>query len=176
MPTAAHDALVTRFRWENGHADIWRVFADARAFAAVLDGLVEPWRGRGVTRVVGIESRGFLLGGAAAAALGVGFVAIRKTGGLLPGPKHVADSDVDYRGRRHQLRIQAVLGPEDRVVLVDDWAERGSQAWAARQLVESGGATFLGAALLVDQLSAAARDRLGDVTAVARADELGPVR
>jgi adenine phosphoribosyltransferase len=72
--------------------------------------------------------------------------------------------------------MQAVLGPEDRVVLVDDWAERGSQASAARRLVESGGATFLGVALLVDQLSAAARDRLGEVTAVARADELGPAR
>ncbi|ADB74142.1 phosphoribosyltransferase [Geodermatophilus obscurus] len=176
MTTAAHDALMTHFRWEGGHADMWRVFADAEAFAAVLDGLVEPWRGRGVTRVVGIESRGFVLGGATAVALGVGFVAIRKPGGLLPEPKHVVDSDADYRGRRHQLRMQGVLSPEDRVVLVDDWAEQGSQAWAARRLVESAGATFLGVAPLVDQLPAAARGRLGDVTAVARAEELGPAR
>jgi adenine phosphoribosyltransferase len=176
MAKPARSALLGRFRWEAGHADVWRVFADGDAFAAVVDGLVEPWRRRNVTRVVGIESRGFLLGGAVAAALGVGFVAIRKTEGLLPGPKHAVDAGSDYRGIRHRLRMQAVLGVEDRVLLVDDWAERGSQALAARRLVEAGGATFLGVALLVDQLTTAARERLGEVTTIVTAQELPPAR
>lgn len=70
--------------------------------------------------------------------------------------------------------MQAVLQPTDRVLLVDDWAERGSQALATRQLVEACGATFLGASLLVDQLDAPARDVLGRVTALVLGDELGP--
>lgn len=59
--------------------------------AAVVDILIDPWRGKGVTRVVGIESRGFLLGAAAAVGLDVGFVAIRKSDGLLPGPSSLPE-------------------------------------------------------------------------------------
>ncbi len=161
------------FRWQAGHADVWRVFADADAFVAVVEGLVEPWGDQGVTRVVGIESRGFLLGAAAALALGVGFVAVRKADGLLPGPKVATTADPDYRRQRHRLRMQTVLQPADRVLLVDDWAERGSQARAARRLVEACGATFLGVSVLVDQLSAESRDALGRVTALVAAEELG---
>jgi len=103
----------------------------------------------------------------------VGFVAVRKTEGLLPGPKLMTAAEEDYRGRRHELRMQAVLRADDRVLLVDDWAERGSQARAARHLVEACGATFAGVSLLVDQLDTQARMALGRVTALATADELG---
>lgn len=170
----ARRALLDTFRWESGHADMWRVFADPGAFAAILAGLVEPWRNRGLTKVLGIESRGFLLGGAASLALGAGFVAVRKTDGPLPGPKLATQTNVDYRGRRHRLRMQAVLQPADRVLLVDDWAEHGSQALAARQLVESAGPAFVGVSVLVDQLSDPARSALGTVTALVTAEELGP--
>lgn len=175
MTTAeARSALLDTFRWESGHADVWRVFADPGAFAAIVAGLVEPWRDRGVTKVLGIESRGFLLGGGASLKLGAGFVAVRKTDGLLPGPKIAIDTDADYRGRRHHLRMQAVLQPADCVLLVDDWAERGSQALAARHLVESSGATFMGVSVLVDQLTEETRSALGTVTALVNVDELGP--
>ncbi|GAA4758313.1 hypothetical protein GCM10023328_47520 [Modestobacter marinus] len=152
---------------------MWRVFADADALRDVVSGLVEPWHDQGVTRVVGIESRGFLLGGAAAVSLAVGFVAVRKSEGLLPGAKVTVDAEEDYRGLSHRLRMQDVLTPRDRVLLVDDWAERGSQARAARHLVERSGAAFLGISVLVDQLSSAARTELGRVTALVTADELG---
>lgn len=99
------------FRWHQGHADIWRVLADAGALQSVVAGLAAPWQDMGVTHVVGIESRGFLLGGATAVVLGAGFVAIRKSGtGLLPGPKVHASALPDYRGLAHDLRMQAVLG------------------------------------------------------------------
>ena len=167
--------MLERFRWEQGHADVWRVFSDAAALGAVVDGLAAPWRAAGVTYVLGIESRGFLLGGAAAVALGAGFVAVRKSGtGLLPGPKVRTTAAEDYRGQSHELRMQAVVGRDDRVLMVDDWAERGSQARAARDLVEECGATWLGLSLVVDQLPADARDALGRVTALVRAEELGP--
>ena len=174
MTSDARKALLGRFRWVSGHADVWRVFADADAFAAVVAGLVAPWRHRGVTHVVGIEARGFLIGGAAAVQLGAGFVAVRKAGGLLPGDKVTAETAADYRGLRHRLRMQAILGPTDRVLLVDDWAERGSQARGVQQLVAGCGATFLGMTVLVDQLADETRADLGPVTALVRAPELGP--
>lgn len=171
--TVARDALLAHFRWSGGHADVWRVFADGDALAAVVTGLVEPWRDRGITRVAGIESRGFLLGAAAAVSLGVGFVAVRKEAGLFPGPKVTVQAAEDYRGLRHHLRMQTVLTGRDRVLLVDDWAERGSQAAAVRSLVESTGATFAGVSLLVDQLDPGTRTGLGRVTSLAGAADLG---
>lgn len=174
MSEPGRAAVLEHFRWVDGHADIWRVFADGPALQQVVEGLAEPWRGAGVTRVVGIESRGFLLGGATAVALGVGFVGIRKSEtGLLPGPKLVVVADEDYRGNRHVLQMQAVLSDDDRVLLVDDWAERGSQASAAQDLVGRCGAEFLGLSLAVDMLTEGSREKLVRVTALVRADELG---
>ena len=173
LVTAARDALLAHFRWSGGHADVWRVFADGDALASVVAGLADPWRDQGITRVVGIESRGFLLGAATAVTLEVGFVAVRKEAGLFPGPKVTVQAAEDYRGLRHRLRMQAVLDERDRVLLVDDWAERGSQAAAVRHLVESTGATFAGVSLLVDQLGPAVRTTLGRVTALVGAGELG---
>ena len=171
---AGRRAVLATFAWSGGHADVWRIFADARALAEVVAGLAAPWQDHGVTTVVGVESRGFLLGGATALALGAGFVAIRKEGtGLLPGPKVVTTAGEDYRGHRHQLRMQTVLGPGERVLVVDDWAERGSQALAAAELVRRCGARFLGLSVIVDGLDDHVRARLGRVTALVTADELG---
>jgi len=169
----ARKAVLDHFRWQDGHADIWRVFADGEALAAVVAGLVEPWRDQRVSHVLGIESRGFLLGGAAAVSLGVGFLAVRKAGGLLPGPKVVVEADEDYRGLRQSLRMQTVLRPGDRILLVDDWIERGSQATAAVHLVASCGAAFLGVSVVVDQLAAGAGSSMGRITSLVSANELG---
>ncbi len=141
---------------------------------AVIDGLVAPWQGAGVTHVVAVESRGFLLGAPCALALDVGFIAIRKhQGGLLPGEKVSAETAPDYRGNRHVLRMQRVLGPQDRVLLVDDWAEQGSQALAAKSLIEQCGVQYLGATIIVDQLTERTRQSLAPVTSLVHADELG---
>ena len=98
------DAVLRCFTWADGHADVWRVFDDGGAFASVIEDLVAPWRGHDITKVCGVESRGFILGGAVAGVLGTGFVAIRKRGGLFPGPKlevggqiAVHEQDVDGR-------------------------------------------------------------------------------
>lgn len=171
MAISAREALLAAFRWQGGHADIWRVFADEVAFRAIVDELTDRWRDSGVSKVAGIESRGFLLGGPMALQLGVGFVAIRKADGLLPGPKHAVVTKPDYRGSVHRLRMQQVLTADDRVLLVDDWAERGSQALAARGLVEASGATFLGLAVIVDQLDDTCSADL-NVTRIIRAEEL----
>ena len=152
---------------------MWPVFADAVALAAVVDGLAEPWQESGVTHVAGIESRGFLLGGAVAVRLGVGFIAVRKQGGLLPGPKVTATTRPDYRGLTHLLRMRNAVGSGNTVLLVDDWAERGSQASAVADLVAQRGARLAGLSLIVDQLDDETRAGLGRVTSLVRAAELG---
>jgi adenine phosphoribosyltransferase len=76
----ARDVLLTRFAWQGGHADIWRVLYDGSAFALVVAALAEPWRASHVTKVCGVEARGFILGSAVAFRLGAGFVAMRKAG------------------------------------------------------------------------------------------------
>jgi adenine phosphoribosyltransferase len=107
--------------------------------------------------------------------LGVGFVAIRKTGSLFPGPKDSETTAPDYRGIVHRLEIQQrALQTSDRILLVDDWAEKGSQALAAKRLIEQGGAVLLGVAVMVDQLSDTQRRLLGEVHSIVRASELPP--
>ena len=172
-PAAAADAVLAGFRWEDGHADIWRVFTDPNSLRAVVEGLTAPWTSAGVTHVVGIEARGFLLGGACAVQLRAGFIAVRKDGGLLPGPKVSTLAEPDYRGNRHRLRMQHRLGPGDRVLLIDDWAERGSQARAAADLIAQCGATLLGLSVIVDELSDDVRLTLPAVTALVHAAQLG---
>lgn len=112
-----------------------------------------------------MEARGFLLGPLVAAAIGVGFVEVRKD------PSPVSDSDrwlrrtppPDYRDRQLTLGIRKDLVADgDRVSLVDDWIDTGGQALGARRLVEDTGATWLGVAVVVDALeSNMVRRRLG---------------
>ncbi len=154
-----------------GHAHVWRLFDDAERLREIAEALVEPFRGE-VTKVAGIESRGFIVGTAAALALGVGFVPIRKSDGLFPGPKATAEAHRDYRGNSHTLRIQrAALSNHDRVLLVDDWIETGSQARAGKQLVESCGARLIGVATIVNEVNDTLSE-LGRVHALVTAEQL----
>src|SRR5690349_19056140 len=156
-----------RIQFVDGHADVWRLFDDATQLQEIAEALVGPFRGE-VTKVAGIESRGFVLGTAAALELGVGFVPVRKADGLFPGPKVVAEAGTDYRGNRHTLRLQrAALAPDDRVLLVDDWVETGSQAAAAKRLVEECGARLVVATVVTEISPDAARD-LGRLHALVR--------
>ena len=167
------EEIAARFAWIDGHADVWRLFSDPELFGRIAAALADPFRDTGVTVVCGIESRGFIIGGAVARELDVGFAAIRKQTGLYPGPKIQLRTDADYRGTRQVLRLQRrAVNAGDRVLLVDDWAERGSQARAAAELVARCGGTAVGLALVVDQL--ATHDRLPPVHALVAADALGP--
>lgn len=159
-PRLDRDALLRRFAWVGGHADVWRWFDDAETMRAIAAAPVDPFR-NSATKVAGIESRGFILGTACAIELAVGIVPIRKGGGIFPGPKAVVETTADYRGGRQTLRLQrAALTAGDRVLLVDDWVETGSQAAGARALIEECGATFLGVAAIVDQLPPDRREEL----------------
>jgi adenine phosphoribosyltransferase len=157
---------------ERGLGNMWPVFYDSELFTRVVDAMAEPFTAS-VDKIVGIESRGFVLGAAVAARLGVGFVAIRKSDGLYPGETVTADTDADYRGRRHTFRLQrAALRDGERVGLVDDWFETGSQGLIARALVEQAGGTYAGASIIVDQLPLERRRELEPCHALIDASEL----
>ncbi len=174
MPGFAEE-LLSRFRWIGGHADVLGLLSDAGFFGRAVAALAEPFQGEGVTRVAGVEARGFIFGAAVAVRLGAGFVPVRKPGSIHPGPKAVHVSSPDWRGRSLAYEVQrAALTAGDRVLLVDDWAETGSQALAARALIEECGAGWAGASLLVDQLQDAVRDQLQPVCAVVRSEQLPP--
>jgi adenine phosphoribosyltransferase len=161
--------------WVDGHADVWRLFADAELFGRCVRALVEPYRDDDITHVAGVESRGFLLGGAGAALLGVGFVAVRKAAGHFPGRVLSQPTGRDYKGERGCLRLQAdVLPARARVLVVDDWFETGSQFRAARSLLERAGAAVVGASVLVDETPAEMRPMLGKFHALVHADDLSP--
>jgi len=173
--TVARELALARFRWVGGHADVWSVFRDAQALAALVAALAEPFREAKVDAVCGVESRGFLLGGAVAVELGAGFLPVRKGTGLFPGEKTFGQTAPDYRGLRHTLRLQrSAVSPGDRVLLVDDWIETGNQALTVKGLIEQCEGVWAGCSVLVDQLDAVGREVLGPVHAVLTADQLPP--
>ena len=167
--------LAEKLRYFEGHSDTLGLFADGgflrRAGAAVAD----PFRGANVQKVAGIEARGFVLAACVALELDAGFVGIRKTGGIHPGPKAELTAPRDWRGLETTLRLQRhVIAAGERVLVVDDWAETGSKALTARRLIEECGVVYAGLSLLVDQLQDDVREQLQPVHAVALADELRP--
>jgi adenine phosphoribosyltransferase len=156
----ARSAFVRRFRWTNGHADFAGVLRDAEVLARLGPALTAPFAAAGITAVVALEARGFVLGALCARELSVGLVLARKAGAVHPGEKVEVLSAPDWRGRRLTFQLARVLVPTDRVLLVDDWIETGSQARAAKQAVEACGATVTGVSVVVDDTTADVRGEL----------------
>jgi adenine phosphoribosyltransferase len=173
--TSCHDELLARFRYFDGHSDTLGLFADNGFLRRATAALADPFRGTDIRKVAGIEARGFVLAACVALELDAGFVAIRKPGGMHPGPKIELAAPPDWRGLETTLRLQRhVIGARERVLIVDDWAETGSKALTARRLIEECAGVYAGLSLLVDQLPDAVRAQLEPVVTVAYADELRP--
>ncbi|HUO20525.1 MAG TPA: adenine phosphoribosyltransferase [Steroidobacteraceae bacterium] len=128
--------------------DITTLLGDARAFHSVVERLAQPWLGAGVSRVAGIEARGFILGGALAQRLGAGFVPIRKKGKLPHTTVRVAYS-LEYGVDEMEMHRDAVSAGEG-IVLVDDLIATGGTATAAVHLLRALGARVLAAGFIVD--------------------------
>lgn len=167
-----HDELLARVQVIDGHADVLGAVADGGVLARAAAALAAPFADAAVTKVAGLEARGFIFGSAVALQLAAGFVPIRKPGGIHPGPKARTVTEPSWRGERVTLELQrAAITPGDRVLLVDDWAETGSQAVAAKQLIEECGGVYVGLSLLVDQLGSETRAALAPVRTIADAAE-----
>lgn len=140
--------------------DITPVLSDAGGFAAAIADMAEPWRDARVDAVVGIESRGFILGAALAQALGSGFVPVRKPG-RLPARTLSQDYALEYGSDRLEVHVDA-LPPASRVLLVDDVLATGGTLQAALSLMRRQGAEVAGAAVLLEMLELGGRARWTD--------------
>ncbi len=128
--------------------DVTTLLADARAFRRTVDELVQPLAGAKIDKVAGIEARGFILGGAIAHQLSVGFVPIRKKG-KLPHQTIGEEYELEYGVDEVEIHIDAVEKGE-RILLVDDLIATGGTASAAIKLLERAGGVIVLCAFVID--------------------------
>ena len=128
--------------------DVTTLFADARGFRICVDQLLSPYAGVPIDKVVGLEARGFILGGAVAHQLTKGFVPIRKKG-KLPGAVISQAYALEYGEAVMEIHDDAIRAGE-RVLIVDDLLATGGTASAAIELCRRLGAEVVGAAFVID--------------------------
>ena len=128
--------------------DITPLLAHADAFDRALERMSAPWRGRGVSHVVGIESRGFIVGSPVAARIHAGFVPVRKPG-KLPWQTVGQSYALEYGTDTLEVHADAV-GPGDRVLVIDDVLATGGTGAATISLIRNLGAEVVGFGVLVE--------------------------
>ncbi len=138
--------------------DITTLLADANGFARTVDLLADRYAGSGISKVAGIEARGFILGGALAHRLATGFVPIRKKG-KLPFKTVGHDYALEYGTDRVEMHIDAVT-PGESVLLVDDLIATGGTAEAAIRLITGAGGMVKEACFVIDLPDLGGRKRL----------------
>tara|TARA_R100000935_G_scaffold13451_1_gene26989 strand:+ start:8848 stop:9378 length:531 start_codon:yes stop_codon:yes gene_type:complete len=140
IPDFPHEGIMFR--------DVTTLFADPRGFRMAIDQLLHPYAGQPIDRVVGLEARGFILGGAIAHQLSVGFVPIRKKG-KLPAKCIEQAYTLEYGEAIVEIHDDA-LKPGERVLMVDDLLATGGTAEAGIKLIERLGAQVAGCAFVID--------------------------
>lgn len=128
--------------------DVTTLFADPRGFRMAIDQMLHPYAGQRIDKVVGLEARGFILGGAIAHQLGTGFVPIRKKG-KLPGTVISQDYKLEYGEAIVEIHDDAIQAGET-ILLVDDLLATGGTAEAGISLIERLGGKIIGSAFIVD--------------------------
>jgi len=128
--------------------DITTLLQNPAGFRYVVDELVQPYAGNLISHVAGIEARGFILGGAVAHQLSVGFVAIRKKG-KLPWRTMSVEYQLEYGTDEVEMHLDSVTDG-DQVLLVDDLIATGGTACAAIRLIREAGAEVAGASFVID--------------------------
>lgn len=128
--------------------DVTTLLGDAGAFRAAVDAMVYPHAGKKIDKVAGIEARGFILGGAVAHQLSVGFVPVRKKG-KLPYKTMGQSYELEYGVDEVEIHTDAVE-PGERVLVVDDLIATGGTAEAAIKLLRQAGAEVVGCSFVID--------------------------
>ena len=128
--------------------DITTLLKDAVGFKLAIDSLASRYMAAKPEKVAGIESRGFIIGGALAARLSTGFVAIRKRG-KLPGDRLGQDYKLEYGDDRVEMHVDAIERGE-KVLLVDDLIATGGTAEAAAALIEQAGGNVVECCFIID--------------------------
>ncbi len=138
--------------------DVTTLFADPRGFRIAIDQLLHPYAGTRFDKVVGLEARGFILGGAVAHQLNVGFVPVRKKG-KLPGAVISEEYTLEYGEAIVEIHDDAIL-PGEKVLVVDDLLATGGTAEAGIKLIERLGGEIIGCAFIVDLPELGGRKKL----------------
>lgn len=138
--------------------DITTLLKDHLAFRSVISDLTTLYQDQQIAKVVGIESRGFILGGSLAHQLGAGFVPVRRPG-KLPADSFEVKYNLEYGSNSLAIHRDAISMGE-RVLIVDDLLATGGTAAATTNLVRQLGGEIVGAAFLVELLSLKGREHL----------------
>ena len=153
IPDFPHEGIMFR--------DVTTLFSDPRGLRLAIDQLLEPYVGQKIDKVIGLEARGFIRGGAVAHQLGVGFVPVRKKG-KLPGKTISQDYKLEYGEATVEIHEDALESGE-RVLIVDDLLATGGTAVAGIKLVEQLGAQVVSCAFVVDLPELGGRKVLTDM-------------
>lgn len=140
--------------------DVTTLFGDAAGFKSTLEYFVEQFKDMKIDKVAGIEARGFILGGALAEKLGVGFVAIRKKG-KLPWQTVSVTYELEYGTDELEIHTDSVQKGE-RVLLIDDLLATGGTLKASAELVEKLDAEVASMACIVELVDLKGREKLKD--------------
>jgi len=138
--------------------DVTTLLKDPQGFKLAIDSMSEAYHNRGISLVVGIESRGFILGAAVADRLGAGFVPVRKLG-KLPAATVRASYDLEYGSDSLEMHKDAIE-PGQKVLIVDDLLATGGTARATIDLVRQLGADVVGVQFLIELVELNGRERL----------------
>jgi adenine phosphoribosyltransferase len=128
--------------------DITTLLGNASAFRRAIDELVQPWAGTKIDKVAGMEARGFILGGAVAHQLSIGFIPIRKKG-KLPYKTVTIGYSLEYGIDEMEMHEDALVAGE-KVILVDDLIATGGTAEGAVKLLQKLGANVVAACFIID--------------------------
>jgi adenine phosphoribosyltransferase len=128
--------------------DITTLLCDPQGFRDTIDAMAAPYMGEDIDQVIGIESRGFILGAALANALGCGFVPIRKPG-KLPSKTHKESYNLEYGTDVLEIHEDACAA-DKRILIVDDVLSTGGTAKAAIELARKAGGKVIGVSFLIE--------------------------
>lgn len=138
--------------------DITPLLANGPLFAKTIDLLAERYREKKIDTVLGIESRGFIIGSALAYRLGAGFSVVRKPG-KLPYETHSASYQLEYGADALEIHIDAISSGA-RVVIADDLIATGGTAAATAELVAKLGGTVVECAFVIELTFLKGREKL----------------
>jgi adenine phosphoribosyltransferase len=138
--------------------DITTLLKDAQALRSIVDELADRYREKEISKIIGIESRGFIFGSALAYRLGAGFIPVRKPG-KLPADIFEVKYNLEYGSNSLAIHRDAV-GLGENVLIVDDLLATGGTAAATVNLVRQLGGQIVGLAFLIELTSLRGRERL----------------
>ena len=128
--------------------DVTTLFLDSEGLKQAIDQMIEPYVNQKIDKVAGLEARGFILGGAIADRLSLGFVPIRKAG-KLPGQVISQDYELEYGSATMEIHKDCIE-PGEKILLVDDLLATGGTAEAGIKLMEKLGGDIISCSFIID--------------------------